>query len=213
MRFARQTPEFDRSLGFFDVAYGFALTLLVTNIDVPPPDAWHSIDTLLAHGVGTQLVGFLISFVVITTFWRNNQDVLSRLRDLDRSVVVWNIYRAGLVIFIPFTTQAMSDPETVDLPLPTVLYAVNVSAAILVQMGMYAMASRRGLLRVEVPSRLARAEAVDALSKPLVLLGSIPVAFVFGGIAAKTTWLLLVIIGPVTGNAASRIARQEGADV
>lgn len=213
MRFARQTSEFDRSLSFFDVAYGFALTLLIANIDVPPPDAWRNIHTLLAHGVGTQLAGFLISFIVITMFWRTNQDLLSRLRGMDRVLVTWNVYRAGLVIFIPFTTQGMSDPQTVDLPLPTVLYAVNVSVAILAQVVMYVIAGRRGLLETPVTPRAARAEIIDALSKPVVLLGSIPIAYLYGGIAAKLSWLSLFVIGPAVGIWATRVARREGMDL
>lgn len=213
VRFARESPEFDRSLSFFDAVYGFALTLLIANLDVPPPEDWGSVRTLMAHGVGTQLLGFIISFFVIVQFWRTNQDVIARLHGMDRAVVTWNVYRAGLVIFIPFTTQAMSDPDMVDLPLPTALYAVNISAAILIQMRMYAGAVRRGLVRVKVSDRLARAETVDALSKPAVFLASIPVAFAFGGIAGKMTWLLLLIVGPATGIIAGRIARQDGVDL
>ncbi len=67
-RFKREGQEFGRGLGFFDAMYGFAITLLVANIVLPPASDWTSLSKLLAGGLGTQLVGFLISFVVIAMF-------------------------------------------------------------------------------------------------------------------------------------------------
>lgn len=49
---------------------------------------------------------------------------------------------AGLVIFIPFTTQGMSDPTTAELPLPTALYAVNMALEMLAQSAITVIARR-----------------------------------------------------------------------
>ena len=62
-RFVREGAEFGRGLGFFDAIFGFAITLLVVNIEPPPAEAWASLSTLLDHGFGTKLLGFAISFV------------------------------------------------------------------------------------------------------------------------------------------------------
>jgi len=50
--------EFDRGVSFFDAIYGFAITLLITAVDVPSAKAWHSVHALLRSGVGNQIVGF-----------------------------------------------------------------------------------------------------------------------------------------------------------
>jgi len=206
--YVRDSSEYGRSLGFFDAIYGFALTLLIANLDVPPADAWTSVATLL-DAVGSQLVGFLISFVVIVVFWLSNSRLITRLRGLDSHGVILNIVLAGLIIFIPFTAQGISDPELSDLALPNILYAINLAAAILVQMVMYQWEVRRGLSRVEVSPRARRAEVLDALVNPVILLASIPVALAFGGWMAKYVWLLMVVASPVSGMIAARVARDE----
>lgn len=207
IQYGRESSEFDRSLSFFDAVYGFALTLLVVNLDVPPPDAWRSLQTLLAHGVGTQLLGFLISFVVIVAFWRSNQGLIARFGSLDGRTITLNIVLTGLIVFIPFTTQGISDPATDALALPTVLYALNIGVAIVVQIAIYQLALNRGLTPSDLHPKVRRAELVDALMSSAVFFCSIPVALAFGGTAGKMMWLSMVVIAPVTGRAVSR-ARQ-----
>ena len=129
--YQRETSSFDRVLGFLDAIYAFAVTLLVINIDVTSPDAWSSIDAFFTQGIGSQLLGFLISFLVIVAFWRRNHAMLANFTGLDSTTITWNIVVAGLIIFIPFTTQGMSDPHTDALPLPTAVYAVNIALAVI----------------------------------------------------------------------------------
>lgn len=197
--YRRDSAEFDRALAFFDAIYGFSLTLLVANIDIPPPRAWRSLAALLDHGLGTQLLGFLISFVVIVAFWYSNHQLVARLSGLNSGVVMVNVITAGLVIFIPFSTQGISDPATADLPLPNVLYAVNISLAILSQIAMFELAGRRALVTDPDPPAARRARLLDSLLKPTVFLGSIPVAYAASGNAAKWCWLVLAVAGPLTG--------------
>lgn len=66
--YQRETPSFARVLGFLNAIYAFAVTLLVVKLDATSPEAWRSIDALVAHGMGFQLLGFGISFVVIVAF-------------------------------------------------------------------------------------------------------------------------------------------------
>ena len=202
--YLRETSEFDRSLSFFDAVYAFSLTLLIANLDWPPPAAWQNISTLLADGLDDQLIAFVISLVVIVVFWRSNQSIVARLVKLDSATINLNILVATIVIFIPFTTQAVGDPETADLTLPTVLYAVNVTAAIIAQMVMYRVAVAHGLERVPISPRNRRVELLNASFKPLVFLLSIPVAFALGPTAGKLTWLL-ILLSPVIGSLTARI--------
>lgn len=210
MKFSRESQEYGRSLGFFDAVYGFALTMLIANIDLPPAHAWASLTTFLSHGVGYQILGFLISFAVIIAFWRTNQDLVRRLRGLDATALNLNIVRTCLVVFIPFTTQGISDPETTVLALPTVLYALNVALAILVQMLMYQVALNRGLSREPVNPRLRAAELLSALTGPLVFLASVPIALLYGGTPGKLVWLSLLVLGPLGEAAVRRIERTTG---
>lgn len=202
-RFDRETSEFDRSLGFFDATYAFALTLLILNIDLPPESAWQSIGTL-AGAISWQAIGFITSFIVIIIFWMSNSGIISRLRTLDSTTIVLNIVVVGLVIFIPFTTQAISDPGLQDLPLPTVVYAINVTAAILVQMLMYERAIAKGFGRYPVSPRTRLLERIDSLGNPVIFMLSIPVSLLFGGVWGKISWLLMIPVGIITGNIAAK---------
>ena len=209
--YARDSSEYGRSLGFFDAIYGFALTLLIANLDIPPAAAWASVSTLL-DAVGSQLIGFLISFVVIVFFWLSNSRLIARLRGLDSHGVVLNIVLAGLVIFIPFTTQGISDPELTELALPNILYAINLAAAIVVQVVMYQWEVRRGLSLVPLSALARRAELLDALVNPVILLASIPVALAYGGTAAKYVWLAMLVASPLSGTISARIVKRETAE-
>ena len=68
-RYPRDSSSYDRALGFFDAVYGFALTLLVTTIDITGSATWESPGALISSN-GSQLFSFAISFIVIAMFWR-----------------------------------------------------------------------------------------------------------------------------------------------
>jgi uncharacterized membrane protein len=202
-QFNRESTEFDRSLGFFDATYAFALTLLILNIDLPPESAWQSVSTLLG-AVSWQLIGFITSFIVIIIFWLSNSGIISRLKTLDQGTILLNIVVLGLIVFIPFTTQAISDPGLTDLALPTVVYAINVTAAIVVQSIMYERAISKGFGRFPVSPRTRMLERIDSAGNPFVFLLSIPIALAFGGVAGKLTWLLMIPLGIITGRMAAK---------
>lgn len=175
---------------------------------MPRPSAWQDLSTLLSDGVGSQLLGFLISFVVIAVFWRLNVQFLGQLTGMDSAVLSANIVTAGLVIFIPFTTQGISDSATADLPLPTALYAVNITLVILSQMTMLELARRHGLLAIDDPPAARSVAQVDALITPAVFLASIPVAYLVNAELAKYMWLLLAVIAPISGRLSDARIRQ-----
>ena len=199
--FRRDTMEFGRALSLIDAIFGFSLTLLVTSLDVPPAAAWESLHALLSTGLGAQLLSFVISFVVVVGFWVSNHQVLSSFRALDAATVRICIYLVGLVIFIPFTTKTISDPDPARLPLPTAVYAVNVAAIVLVTVALVFVGRARGLVDAElpVPGLIPHSLAVAA-----VFLISIPIAYRFGPTTAKWTWLSLAVISPAVSLAVSR---------
>lgn len=210
-RFAREGAEFGRGLGFLDAIYGFAITLLVTNIELPPAADWSDLSSLLSNGLGWQLVGFIISFVVIATFWRHNTVLLSRFSAIDGAIITANLVAVGLVVLLPFTTQGISDPELSDLPLPVALYAVNVMLAMLGQTAILEVGRRRGLIDVDAGPATVRAQRVDVAAKIVVFIASIPVAYLVGPVWGMMTWWLLAVVGPLTGRWYEKVAARERA--
>lgn len=213
--YARDASAYDRAAGFFDAVYGFALTLLVTTVDMSEPSSWDSVGALLDTN-GSQLVSFGISFVVIAVFWRQNHQMLAGFRAIDGVIIVANIVVMAFVVFIPFTTEAMGDPALQDLPLPIALYALNIALAVVASAVMFQIAAQRGLLEQELSWRARRALLLDALVTPAVFLASIPVTY-----WAATTWddpslgrwcwLSLVVLAPLTGRWSARIVETDTA--
>lgn len=207
--FGRDGTEFGRGIGFFDAIYGFAITLLIANIDLPPADAWRSIGTLLGSGLGDQLLGFVISFVVIAAFWKGNADVMSQFRALDGAAITMNLLTAALVVLLPFTTQGISDSEISELPLPTALYAVNVALALVAQHLVVEVGARRGLLEAPHSARERWAWRIDVLAQVAVFAVSVPIAYLISPQWAWVTWALLILVAPLTGRWAARVGMAE----
>jgi uncharacterized membrane protein len=198
----RETAEFDRGLSYFDAIYGFAVTLLIANVDLPGADAWRDLGSLGRSGLGQQLFGVVLSFVVISVLWRVNVRVVRALDGLTGQMMALNLVAAGLVILVPFTTDAISNPGTADLALPTVMYALNIAAVSLAQTALYQVGRSAGLERRPTSSGENRRRLVAALTTPAVFLASVPVALWFGASAAQLCWLSLVVLLPVTGRLA-----------
>lgn len=208
-RYTRETVEFARALTFLDAVYAFALTLLVVNID-PPEDAsaWSDLGALLASGVGAQLLGFGVSFAVIAVFWRVNHRILSEFRAVTPGVLTANLVAIAFVVLIPFSTQGISDLESADEPLAVAVYAVNISAAVIAQSAVALVGRRDGVVVDPLPRRALLVRLADTMTTPAIFLASIPVAYLADANWARAVWLLLIVVGPVSGTLADRrIAR------
>ena len=206
--YARDSVEFSRAVAFFDAVYAFAVTLLVVNLDPPEASDWTSLAKLLGSGLEWQFLGFAISFVVIAVFWRVNHGLVAQFSGLDSATIAANLLATAFVVLIPFTTQGVSDVETSDEPLATALYSVNIACAVFAQSATYYVARAKGLIANPIPARAEWVQLLNALTTPLVFLVSIPIGYAFGANAARLTWALLFIIGPVSGRlSARRIAK------
>jgi uncharacterized membrane protein len=204
----RDSVEFARAFTFFDAVYAFALTLLIVNIDPPEASAWDDLWTWLAGGLGWQLFGFFVSFAVIAVFWRTNHRLSSGFSAVSGATLTANIVALGFIVFIPFTTQGISDPETGDQPLAVAVYSVNIAAAVIAQSAIFLIARRDGLIAHPLPRRADTVRFIDTATTPVIFLLAIPVAYLWGADWARWTWALLLVVGPISGRWADRrIAR------
>ena len=197
--YPRDSIEFGRALAFIDAIFGFSITLLIAAVDVPPDGSWTSLHTLLASGLGTQLMAFGISFVVIAAFWRANHRAMAGFRALDAVTLRMSIVVAGLVVFIPFTTRAISSS---DLPLATALYATNIALVVVANAALVVVGRMRRLMTDTGEPLFA--EIGRAMATATVFLASIPVAYLVDPGTAKLTWLSLVVVDPVVDRLTAR---------
>ncbi|WP_350349332.1 TMEM175 family protein [Agromyces sp. G08B096] len=206
--YRRESVEFARAFTFFDAVYAFALTLLVVNIDPPDASDWWSLGAWLGSGLGWQLFGFAVSFVVIAVFWRTNHRIGSGFTGVSPGILTANLVALFFVVLIPFSTQGISDPGTADTPLAIAVYAVNIAAAVIAQSAVFLIARRDGLIGAPLPRRADRVHLVDAMTTPAVFLASIPIAYAFGADWGRWTWASLVVIGPVSARIADARTRE-----
>ncbi len=110
-----------------------------------------------------------------------------------------NLVSACLIVAIPFTTEAISDPQTGRHQLAVALYAANVALAVTTQLVLLEFGRRARLLEERSSPRLVLAERLDYLALIPIFLLSIPIAYTAGPQYGKLFWLLLLITGPLLG--------------
>jgi uncharacterized membrane protein len=206
-RYSRDQGEFDRAIGFVDATFALALTLLVTAVDVDHPRIAFSGLGALNDAVGQQFVAFAIAFAVIANYWLQHHRLIASFATIDYTGIVVNLFLIAAIVLLPFSTQAVGDPGVEDLPLPTVIMAVNVVAASLLYTLVYVVAVRRNMLTT-VPSRAEVSHfVVNALAAAVVFAASVPVAYLISPTAARITWISLLPIGWLLGRYTARWRR------
>jgi uncharacterized membrane protein len=194
-RYSRDQGEFDRAIAFVDATFALALTLLVTTLDVAHPHVAFSSLGGLNDAVGQQFVAFAIAFAVIASYWLQHHRMLASFAAIDYPIIVVNLFLTAAIVLMPFSTQSVGDPGIEDLPLPTVIMAVNVVAASTLHTLVYVVAVRRKLLDTAPSPEEVAYFVVNALAAAAVFAASIPVTYLVSPTAAKLTWLSLLPIG------------------
>jgi uncharacterized membrane protein len=193
-RYSRDQGEFDRAIGFVDATFALALTLLVTTLDVDDPTQAFSSLGAFEDAVGAQFVAFAIAFAVIASYWLQHHRLIAAFAAIDYTAIVVNLFLIAAIVLLPFSTQAVGDPGVEDLPLPTVIMAVNVVAASVLHTLVYVVAVRRNLLSTAPSAGEVWWFVVNALAGAVVFAASVPVAYLISPTAARITWISLVPI-------------------
>lgn len=97
----------NRLEAFSDGVFAIAITLLVLEIRVPEPASGES----LGHELLTQwpsYAAFVVSFLTIGIIWINHHAMVRRLRQVDHSILIWNLLLLMTISVLPFTTALMA---------------------------------------------------------------------------------------------------------
>ncbi len=189
-RFQHDELEFARALTFFDAIFAFSVTLLITTVDDFDPSAWTSLSALWDAN-GSALFAYTVSFVVVLVFWRANHRMFSEFKALDPALITVNCVAMFGIVLIPFTTEAMGKAELAGLPLPTALYAVNITFAFAVHSSIVLVADARGVTGRRFTGRERIGFLIGSAALPVVFLSSIPVAYNVGVDWAQRMWILV----------------------
>lgn len=210
MRYSRRESEFDRAIAFIDATFAVALTLLITSLDIENRSkAFKSLSALYA-AVGPQFLAFLIAFAVIAGYWLAHHRMVANFVAIDNRTLVVNLFLLAAIVLMPFTTSSVGDPGVADLPLPTVLMAIDIAVVSSLFTLVWVMAARGELLE-RAPSATERLQRVSGgLAPTVIFLASVPIAYLAAPYIARLTWLSLLVINPAVPLLAGRLLRSRG---
>jgi uncharacterized membrane protein len=199
---AERSPEAgkdrDRILSLSDGVFAIAITLLVLDIRVPPDIPEGLVATKLPAEVLSlwpKYLGYVLSFVVISTFWMIHHSIFRPVRDYDRGLLYLNFLFLMFVAFVPFPTSLLG--EYGNHQLPVVIYAATLAIGrlLLTAIHWYSTRNARLLDEAQDPGEL-RFFLVRGLTMPLIFLLSIVISF-FSVSAAIWTWVVMIAVDAV----------------
>ena len=184
--------EIDRAIGLSDGVFAFALTLLVTTIDVPRlTDAEASTELAgKVFGLWPQILAYGIGFLVIATAWRAHRRIFSRVRDYDDFLMWVNVILLMLIAFQPFPTGLLGQYGEAEFA--AMFYAASIApvALVFVLILDHLDDNRQLVTRDGQNFDFEQAKARHLITA-FVFLVSIPIATVATGLA-QASWAILI---------------------
>ncbi len=177
--------EFSRIVAFSDGVFAIAITLLVLDLKIGTglsssevwEQLWDQREAFLAFG---------ISFAVIGRFWLVHHRFFGEVRAFDGRLLGLNLFYLASIVLLPFSTKVLGDDG--NSTAGVVVYAVNLSATVLIGLWMTVDANRAGLTTASPAEQ--RRGVVRAGYIAAVFLASIPIAFLAPTLA-QLMWLIL----------------------
>ena len=149
----------NRLEAFSDGVLAVAITLLVLDIRVPPAGG-HS---TLGHELLTEwprYAAYATSFITIGIIWINHHAMISRLREVDHSILVLNIFLLLSVGVLPFATSLLATylKATQGHHLAAAVYsgAYLIRSIVFSLMNRHILFARSHLLTAELASQVRR---------------------------------------------------------
>jgi uncharacterized membrane protein len=204
-------PGVERLLTLTDGVVAIAITLLVLQLNVPPPpqlaaqaDSAAELASKLGQGAD-QLVSYVISFYVIALFWLVHHRVFRRITGQQEGLAWWNFAFLFTITVMPFTSDLLGKYSA--NPLAIDIFAVNLLAATLATQLTVVYGRRKNLLITGTDARETQAARLRVAASVFVIVLSIGIAWVNTD-AAKYCWLLLAVAPQV----ADRWSRRHAPD-
>jgi uncharacterized membrane protein len=126
----RSEPGFRRLINFSDAVVAIAITLLV----LPLVDAAGSIGSMgfseFFKDNRSRLLAFVLSFVVIASFWWGQHQMFERIKSYN-SVLVWGMFLwLFSIVFLPFPTELLGAAKTGSVTIHGIYVGTMLVAAI-----------------------------------------------------------------------------------
>lgn len=186
-----QNPPIERLVFFSDAAVAIALTLLILPLmDSVNESAADGLDATgyLQHN-GTGLIGFTLSFVLISRFWRSHHRLFARVEDEVPGLFGVNMAWLAMIVLMPVATAIIF-----TLPEGTTEYVIYIGTMLGASICMVAMTwmlhrhPESWAEGQEVSAESVRAGAVTSV----LLLAALSISLL---VPAAGFWSLLLLLG------------------
>lgn len=97
----------DRLSAWVDGIFAFSMTLLVITIDVPKVPIDQLPNAIYANH--QNFTSYILSFLLLSIFWIQHQRIFNNIERINENFIWLNIFNMMFVVFIPFTTNLISD--------------------------------------------------------------------------------------------------------
>jgi uncharacterized membrane protein len=181
----------ERLIFFSDAVFAIAITLLALEVRLPAGAETFTDAQLSANllSMWPKYMGYVLSFLVIGSFWSAHHRKFQLLRRYDRRLLTLNLLILMVVAFIPFPSSIISESDTRTA---TIFYALVMILAALLFIVFWWHASRHDLLlEAHLTPQQRRREFMMPLTTMTIFLLSIGIAFLDAGLA-RFVWLLLL---------------------
>jgi uncharacterized membrane protein len=98
--------ETNRLEAFSDGVFAIAITLLVLEIKVPPPDM--TLEAGLLR-LWPSYLAYTVSFLVIGAIWINHHAMFRHIVRVDETLLLLNVLHLMLIAFLPFPTAVLAE--------------------------------------------------------------------------------------------------------
>ena len=188
----RTARGFERLVNFSDAVIAIAITLLVLPLVEIPGELGpgESLADVLSE-YRSELGGFVLSFLVIWTFWDAHHQIMEHFRGYDHALMRLHMVFLFTLVTLPFSTELISR-ESDDRAVPFYVGTLLVTSLTLVGITL------RGRRKPEL-LQTDRADVQQWLSRPVSWYNVIVLVFALGVSMIRPDWgtwaLLLLLFG------------------
>jgi uncharacterized membrane protein len=117
-----------------DGVFAFAMTMLVTGLDIPKLDGIITSNTVdkILFGLAPDFIHYLIAFILLANFWWAHHERSHYVQSIDKNMLALNMVSLLFVGLIPFSTNLVGD------------FPLNAHAALIFELNLFIL----GLLSV-----------------------------------------------------------------
>lgn len=178
---------FDRVVNFSDAVVAIAITILVLPLVEEASKAGIGNVNEFLLGIGPRFYVFALSFAVIAYFWFLHHSFFEQLQQVDRRIMLLNLFWLFGIVFIPFPTALLVDTRG-SHGWATIIYIGTMLYLSIIQLAMklYVLKHRDLLLGETIDAR----GFVGSQIIVVFLIAALTIAAVFPSVGL---WALLLL--------------------